>query len=97
MPAGGNWKDMMKGIQVNDLELVRFHINMGVDVNYQHPEYMTTPLIECVEYGHVAIAKLLLENGADPKLVSVMGANTALSMAQREGNKEMEALIQEYL
>ena len=48
MSEGGDWKDLFKGVQQNDLDLVNYYIKNGVDVNYQHPEYMTSPLIESI-------------------------------------------------
>ena len=34
---GGDWKDMFQGVKNNDLELVKYYIKIGVDLNYQHP------------------------------------------------------------
>jgi len=97
MPAGGNWKDLMRGIKEDDLELVAFHIRMGVDVNYQHPEYMVSPLMECAQLGRVEIAKLLLENGADTSLKAAYNSKqTALSIAQEYKQKEMVALLESH-
>ena len=44
--SGGDWKAMFKGIQENDFELVSYYLRIGIDPNYQHPEYMALPLIE---------------------------------------------------
>lgn len=95
--SAGNWKDMLKGVQENNLELVKFHIRMGVDPNYQHPEFMTTPLIESAELGHLEIAQFLLENGADPKIKAGFSNDTALSMAKASKKKELVKLIKRYL
>lgn len=95
--AAGDWKDLLKGVQENDLALVSFHVEKGVDVNYQHPEFLTTPLIESVEVGNLAIAKFLLENGADPKIKAGFSNDTALSVAKAQKKKEFVQLIKQYL
>ena len=37
--SGGDWKDMFAAACRGDVELVRFHVEAGVDVNYAHPEF----------------------------------------------------------
>jgi hypothetical protein len=39
--AAGDWKEMLIAAQNGDLELVRYHIRMGENPNYQHPEFLT--------------------------------------------------------
>lgn len=95
--AGGDWKDMFAAVQKNDLELVDYHLRMGIDLNYQHPEFMTTFLLESVKQEHFEIAKLLLENGANPSDKEIWGEYTPLSLAKLKGNKELVKLIEEYL
>lgn len=72
---------MFKGIQENDLELVRFYLSSGIDPNYQHPEYLALPLCESIRYGHLEIAKLLLEYGADPKIREMESNSNPLDLA----------------
>ena len=43
---GGDWKEMFRGVETNDFDLVRYHICTGIDLNYQHPEFLTSALIE---------------------------------------------------
>ena len=94
---GGDWKEMFYGCENNDLDLVRYHIKMGVDPNYQHPEFMTTALIEAIRLGHLEIAHFLLEHGAHPELKEVFGPHTPLSMAKWTKNKEAIQLIKNAL
>lgn len=44
MPDGGNWKELLYASERGDLDLMRYHLRMGIDPNYQHPEFLTTPL-----------------------------------------------------
>lgn len=94
---GGDWKEMFSAAQEGDIELVKYHLKMGVDPNYQHPEYMTAPLIECIKYGQLEVAKLLLENGADPNIKEGFGTTTPISIAKSKKNHKAVLLINSYL
>jgi len=93
----GNWKDMFKAVQENDVELIEFYIRQGIDLNYQHPEYMTSPLIESVRYNHLGITKLLLTNGALPEIKEVYSNKSAVEIANDLGNNEAITIINQYL
>lgn len=64
--SAGDWKDLYAAALAGDLELVRFHINQGVDVNHVHPEYQGTVLVAAILAGHEDVAHLVLDSGADP-------------------------------
>ncbi len=83
----GDWKDMIYAIRDGDLELVKYHINQGVNLNYQHPEFMTTALVESIVYDRIYIAQLLLKSGADPNLKIGFSSDTALSEAKKASKK----------
>ena len=93
---GGDWKDFFRAIQLNDLELVKYHIRMGVDPSYQHPEYMTAPLMECIRFERLEIAEYLLENGADATAKEHAGTTTAMSIAVMNGDKGAIRLLEKY-
>ena len=97
MAAGGNWKEMFYAIEQKDLELVRYHLERGVDPNYQHPEFLAAPLIECIRLGHLEIAQLLLEKGANPAIREVFGNDTPLSVAKSRKDKAAVKLIESWL
>ena len=94
--SGGDWKAMFKAVQDNDLELVRFYIRMGVDLNYQHPEYMALALSESIRYDHLDIARELLSHGAQVTLVEMESGKTPLKLAQIRGNKRAVALLKQF-
>lgn len=94
--AAGDWKEMLIAAQNGDLPLVRYHIRMGENPNYQHPEFLTTPLIEAAAFGHKEIVTFLLENGAEPHLKSGFSSDTALKMACDNGHSEIEKILEEY-
>jgi uncharacterized protein len=93
--SAGAWKDLYYAIQKNDIGLVHYYIKQGVDINYQHPEIMTTLLIESVRQGNFEIVKFLLENGADPSMAEDFGDDTALSLAKKD--KKILELVESYL
>ena len=97
MSFGGNWKEMFKAIQEGDIALVEYHLNAGVDPNYQHPEYMASALVESIRFNQLEITKLLLENNSDPNIKEVLGGETPLSVAQSKNNKEAIDLLKNYL
>lgn len=66
----GNWKEMYEAAVAGDVELVRHLIGIGVDVNFIHPEFMSTALVSCIVAGQSDVAMLLIDCGADPALVS---------------------------
>lgn len=89
----GDWKDMFKAVQNNDFELVHFYIKQGVDINYQHPEYFTTALIESIRLGFINITKLLLQNGADATIIEIYSNKSAKQIATELKNfKALELL-----
>lgn len=95
--SGGDWKAMFKAVQDGDLELVRYYLQMGINPNYQHPEFMAAPLVESIRFGQLTITRLLLENGADPKIQEVLGGATPLSVASMKKNQKAIVLIEEFL
>ena len=82
---GGNWKEMFNAACEGDLDLVRYHVTNGVDVNYAHPEFLSTPLVASILARQEAVALLLLESGADPHLPSEFDALTPIQAASRMG------------
>lgn len=96
MATGGDWKEMLEASQTGNIELLKYHIKMGIDPNYQHPEFFTAPLLESIRFGHLDIAKFLLENGAEPNIKEVFDGSTPLSIAKAAKNKEAIELLKQY-
>jgi uncharacterized protein len=90
---GGNWKEMFNAACEGDLELVKYHVKNGVDVNYAHPEFLSTPLVACTLARHEEIALYLLESGANPHLPSEFDALTPLQAAQQVNLRALEAKL----
>ena len=94
---GGDWKDFFRAIQLNDIELVKYHIRTGINPDYQHPEYMTAPLMECIRFGHLEIAEYLLENGADANALEHNSTTTAMSIAKMLDNQDAIKILKRYI
>jgi len=95
--SGGDWKEMFYAAQDGNLNLVRYHLRNGIDVNYKHPEFLTTALIVSVENDHFEIVQFLLENGADPKLKDDFSGKNALEIAKIYKRKNIIKAIEPYV
>jgi uncharacterized protein len=91
--SAGDWKDMFLAACHGDLELVRYHVENGVDVDYAHPEFQSTALVGSILAGHPDVAHLLLDHGADPLLESPLEGQTPAQAAHGAGMPELVARL----
>ena len=92
--VGGDWKGMIEAAKEGHYSTMRMHIESGFDLNYQHPEFFTTPLMEAARYGHLDIVKLLIESGASPSVKSAFDNLTALDLARQEGREAVAIYLE---
>ena len=95
--AAGDWKALLTAAQKGDLNLVKYYIEEGVNPNYQHPELLTTPLIESISSQEYETVKYLLEHGADPKLCAGFSTDSPLKVAKKTKNKLLIRLVKSFL
>ena len=88
--SGGDWKDMFAAACAGDVEVVLFHLEAGVDVDYAHPEFQETALVAAILARHEVVAGLLLDYGADPTLMSVADQLTPVMAAQQSALPALE-------
>lgn len=82
MPEGGNWKDLFKAAEEGDIIKARYHIDGGVDPNFQHPEYFTAPIFEAIRNHHLELVKFLVEKGgANPALIEELADDSTIDVA----------------
>lgn len=93
--SGGDFKDMFAAAVRGDVELVRFHLERGVDPDYVHPELQSTALVTSILAGRDAVARELLAHGADPTLVSELDETTPVDAARAAGLTALEAHLVE--
>lgn len=87
--SAGDWKELYDACEKGDISLVKYHLEMGVDQNYQHPEFLTTPLIESVRAQKLEVVEMLMAYGADPSIKEAWSAETAISIAKSLGDQRM--------
>lgn len=93
--SGGDWKEMYQAGCEGDLALVEYHVRAGVDVNYAHPEFLSTPLVAAILAGQAEVALFLLAHGAIPDLPSEFDAATPMQAARRAGLTAVEERLSE--
>lgn len=94
--AAGDWKDLLQAARDGKPGLVRYHLDNGVDPNYQHPEFLTTPLIESIEHHQHEVTAYLLANGANPKLNSGFSSDSPIAIARKVNNRVAVRLLRPY-
>lgn len=94
---GGDWKDMFRGVETNDFDLVKYHIRNGIDLNYQHPEFLTSALIESIRLNHLEMMEFLLKNGASPDVKEAFSNKSPMAVAKETRNKEAIEILNRYL
>jgi len=90
--------DLMRAIRNNDVGKVREAIDAGVDINFTKEVSNWTPLMWAASFGHVEIAKLLIDKGANVNAISASsdksgGQETPLMIAALRGNTEIAKLL----
>jgi uncharacterized protein len=93
MSDGGNWKELYQAACDGDLGLVEYHVRKGVDVNYAHPEFLSTPLVACLIEGRGEVALFLLDHGANPHLLSEFDGMAPLQAALAHGQTAVVAKL----
>ncbi|HRD99522.1 MAG TPA: ankyrin repeat domain-containing protein [Rubrivivax sp.] len=88
--SGGDWKELFNAGCAGDLALVAYHVRCGVDVNYAHPEFLSTPLVAAILAGQEAVALFLLDHGAMPDLGSELDGLTPMQAARKAGLARVE-------
>jgi len=88
--SGGDWKEFFKAAVDGDLALVEHHLAAGIDVDYAHPEFLSTPLVATILAGQGVVAMRLLAHGASPTLGSEFDACTPVQAARRMGLVALE-------
>lgn len=95
--SGGDWKEMFGAVQTGDINLVAYYLKIGIDPNFQHPEFMASALVESIRFNQLEIAALLLAKGAHPKIKEDFGGDTPLKVAKALNNEKAIDLINEHI
>ena len=79
-------------ITYNNIEMVKFIIEKGIDVNSTNRRSRFTPLMAAVSYGRLEIVKLLLKHGADQEVVDVKGFS-CIDFARKMNKKSILTIL----
>ena len=91
--SAGNWKEMFTAATEGDVDLVEYHVTRGVDIDYVHPEILGTALVASILARKEAVALYLLDNGADPNLVSDFEGLSPLQATRQAGLEAVESKL----
>ncbi len=80
-------------ITYGNIEMVKYIIDKGVDVNKTNRRSRFTPLMCAASYGRVEIAKLLLEHGANKDSVEEKGFS-ATDFARKMNKKSVLEVLE---
>ncbi len=94
---GGDWKEMFRGVETNDFDLVKYYIFKGIDINYQHPEFLTSALIESIRQNHLEMMEFLLQNGAKPDLKEAFSYKSPMEIALEVRSKGAIEILNRWL
>ncbi|MEM7297443.1 MAG: ankyrin repeat domain-containing protein [Bacteroidota bacterium] len=89
----GDWKGFISSVTNGDIDGVNYYLSAKIDVNFIHSEIMTSALIEAVRHDQLAIIRLLMENGANPKIASPMGESPILLARQKKNDRINKLLL----
>ncbi|MCK9472458.1 ankyrin repeat domain-containing protein [Sulfurimonas sp.] len=79
-------------ITYNNIEMVKYLISKGVDVNSTTRRSKFTPLMAAACYGRTEVVKLLLEHGADRDAVDAKGISV-IDFARKTNKKSILLLL----
>jgi uncharacterized protein len=94
---GGDWKEMFRGVETNDFNLVEYYLNKGIDVNYQHPEFLTSALIESIRLNHLEMLEFLIKNGASADTREAFSNKSPMTIAKELRNKQAVEILNKTL
>ena len=80
-------------ITYDNIEMVKYIIDKGIDVNSTHRRSKFTPLMAAASYGRVSIVKLLIDNGAKKDLLDIKGFS-AIDFARKMNKKSVLEVLE---
>ncbi|KAE9370262.1 hypothetical protein N431DRAFT_343719 [Stipitochalara longipes BDJ] len=77
------------------VKLANLELDMGANINGASGAEQQTPLCLAARWGHLEVARLLLQRGADPLITSGSGL-TPMAYAMANGHYELQDLLMKY-
>jgi len=79
-------------ITYNNIDMVKFMIEKGMDVNATNRRSRFTPLMAAVSYGRIEIVKLLIKHGANQEAVDAKGFSS-IDFARKMNKKSILTIL----
>jgi ankyrin repeat protein len=79
-------------VTYDNIEIVKYLISQGIDVNSTKRRSRFTPLMAAVCYGRIEMAKFLIEQGADKNAADLKGISV-IDFARKLNKKSMLQLL----
>lgn len=79
------WIRLYKAAQEGDVYDLLVLFEEGVDISFQHPDFVNSPLIAAAQNGYLEVVKCLIAKGADPHYLSKVSRKTAKDYAKERG------------
>lgn len=89
------WIPVLAATAKGRVAMVKFLVERGANVNYQHPITKMTPLAHAVYDANNELVEYLLQHKADPG-IKLRGDVSILRMARDEGHKETADILVKY-
>lgn len=86
-----NYEGVYYAVHNNELGGLKFSVEHGVDVNIQNGTLINTSIETATNTGDCQILKWLLENGANPKLIS----RNSKRIVRRHGTLELQQIVKD--
>jgi hypothetical protein len=87
--SGNGYSGVYYAVHNNQLEGLKYAILNGVDINVDNGMLLNTSIMTSINAKNCRITKWLLDNGADPKLIT----KKSLELFNEWGNDDLKTLI----
>jgi len=91
--ASYNYSGIYYAVHNNELEGLKLSISKGIDINVDKGMLLNTSIFTSTNTSDIKITRWLLENGANPDLLT----RESLRLAKRYGTDELKRLLKQYL
>lgn len=89
------WSPLLSAASRNQLQMVKFLVEHGADINYKHPILKMTSAAFATYDGNNELLEYLLQKGADPN-IKMRGGVSLLRVARDEGHEKTAEILLKY-
>ncbi|HEY7987226.1 MAG TPA: ankyrin repeat domain-containing protein [Methylophilaceae bacterium] len=89
------WAPILSATSQGQLPMVKFLVEHGANINYQHPITKLTPVATAAYDGNNELLEYLLKNGGNPN-IQMRGGISVLRVTRKEGRTATADLLVKY-